>query len=80
MIERLSWKACTDLAKSIRQTRPGEWSHRIEGRLVRMEQKAKAPNGQVRIFYRAADGAGSYSEAEWNREAREIEFRQLTLF
>ncbi|MHA6481084.1 hypothetical protein ACX1C1_04070 [Paenibacillus sp. strain BS8-2] len=79
-IERLSWKGCTDLERSILQTKPGEWSHRIDGRLVRMERKAKAPNGQVRVFYRSADGAGSYSESEWNREAQEIEFRQLTMF
>lgn len=79
-MDKLTWEGCSDLTSSILKSHAGEWSHRIEGRLVRMERKVKAPNGQVRVFYRSSDGAGSYSEVEWRRDAKELEFRQLTLF
>ncbi|MGG1637201.1 hypothetical protein [Paenibacillus sp. NRS-1760] len=77
---KLSWKGCSELAHSILQSRPGEWSHRIEGQKVRFEKRVKVPNGQVRIFYRSKEAAGSYSEEAWQREAQPLNFQQLTLF
>lgn len=79
-MEKLTWVECTKLTQSIYQSSPGEWSHQIEGKLVRLERTVKTPNNQVRIFYRGVDCAGSYSYKEWERLARPIELQQLTLF
>lgn len=79
-MQKISWKECTKLAQSILQSRPGEWSHRIEGQKVRFEKRVKVPNGQVRIFYRSKEAAGSYSAEVWQRDAQPIDFKQLTLF
>jgi hypothetical protein len=57
-VERLSWAACTELTVSILKSPPGEWSHRMEGKLVRFERRVRTPNGQVRIFYSGQDCAG----------------------
>jgi hypothetical protein len=80
MMKQMTWKQCMELTRSIYNSRSGEWSHRIEGKKVRFERKVRAPNGQVRIFYRGVDCAGSYGEKEWNQRALPLETQQLTLF
>lgn len=79
-IEQLTWKGCTDLARDILLSRPGEWRHTIDGKPVRFEKRVIVPSGQVRVFFRGEDCGGSWSAEAWERDAKETEFQQLTLF
>ena len=85
MLKLKDWQQSVELASHICNMPPGDWTHTVDGRMVRVEQRVISPNGHKLVYFRGTDADGNPYCGRWmadvfDKESEPVEYEQLTLF